>query len=143
MLRFERVKGAAPAMAVATLLVIGGTPPLLAHQCVEVEILGSPASAVPGELIETESNAANCGDPARAFVLTWVLVDEKGDRTVLKRTTARIPQGQTISGFNRLLLPTRLRPGIYDLAYLGEAPSDFTDTDVARIEIKRRRQHGR
>jgi hypothetical protein len=142
MLRFERVKGAAPALMVVALLLTGA-PAVLAHQCVAVEILRSPESAVPGELIETESSATNCGDPARAFVLSWVLVDAKGDRTVLKRTAARIPQGQTISGFNRLLLPTRLRPGIYDLAYLGEAPSGFTDTDVARIEIKRRRQHGR
>jgi len=130
-------------MAIVTLLLIGGVPAVMAHQCVAVEILRSPDAAVPGELIETESSAANCGDPVRAFVLSWVLVDEKGDRTVLKRTAARIPQGQTISGFNRLLLPTRLRPGIYELAHLGEAPSGFTDTDVVRIEIKRRRQHGR
>lgn len=140
MLRNERAKGAVPAaiLAMLALLMLGGAPAVLAHQCVAVEIVRSPATAVPGEMIETESSATNCGDPARGFGLTWVLVDEKGDRILLKRTAARIPQGQTITVFNRLLLPTRLRPGIYDLAYIGEAPSGFTDTDVVRIEIKRR-----
>ncbi len=144
MLRIERVNGTVPALAILAILalLLAGAPAALAHPCVSVEIVRAPDAAVPGEMIETESSAANCGDPARGFGLTWVLVDEKGDRTLLKRTAARIPQGQTITVFNRLLLPTRLRPGIYDLAYIGEAPSGFTDSDVVRIEIKRRR-HGR
>ncbi len=142
MLRIERAKGAVPALAAAALLMLGGAPAVLAHQCVEVEILRAPDMANPGDLIETESSATNCGDPARAFLLTWVLVDANGDRTVLKRAAARIPPGQTISGLNRLLLPRRLRPGVYDLANVGEAPSGFTDTDAVRIVI-RARQGGR
>ncbi len=137
-----RLKGTVPAPAILALLMLGGGQAALAHQCVSVEIVRSPETAAPGEMIETESTAGNCGDPARGFGLTWVLVDPKGDRTLLKRTAARIPQGQTITVFNRLLLPARLRPGIYDLSYVGEAPSGFTDNDVVRIEIKRRR-HGR
>jgi hypothetical protein len=139
MLRIDSVKRAAPVLLA---LLPGIAAAARAHQCVSVEIVRSPETATPGEMIETESSATNCGDPARGFGLTWVLVDPKGDRTLLKRTAARIPQGQTITVFNRLLLPARLRPGIYDLSYVGEAPSGFTDNDVVRIEIKRRR-HGR
>jgi len=142
MLRIERVKGAVPVLAVAVLLMLGGATAVPAHQCVSVEILRSPDVANAGDMIETESSATNCGDPARGFVLSWVLVSENGDRFLLKKTAGRIPQGQTISGLNRLLLPVRLRPGIYDLNYVGEAPSGFTDTDAARIVI-RPRQTGR
>ena len=139
MLRIERVKRAVPVLA---LLMLGGARAVLAHQCVSVEILRAPDVANPGDLIETESSASNCGDPARGFVLSWVLVSETGDRILLKKTVARIAPGGTISGLNRLLLPRRLRPGIYDLTYFGEAPSGFTDTDTVRIVI-RPRQGGR
>ena len=143
MLRIERVKGAVPVLAVAALLMIGGAPAVLAHQCVSVEILRAPDVANPGDLIETESSASNCGDPARGFVLSWVLVSETGDRILLKKTVARIAPGGTIAGLNRLLLPRRLRPGIYDLTYFGEEPSGFTDTDTVRIVIRPRQGGGR
>lgn len=137
MLRKERVKRAIPALAFAMLLMLSGAPAVLAHQCVAVEILRSPDAATPGELIVTESSATNCGDPARAFQLTWMLVSENNDyRILLKRTVAKIEPGRTITGLNRLLLPTRLRPGIYHLVYIGEAPSGFTANDAARIEIR-------
>lgn len=128
-----------PVLAFAALLMLGGAPAVLAHQCVEVEILRSPDVAVPGELIVTESSATNCGDPARGFNLSWVLVNEKNDqRILLKKTVGQIEPGRTISGFNRLLLPTRLRPGTYHLVLHGEAPSGFTAEDSARIVIRGR-----
>jgi hypothetical protein len=139
MLRIERAKGAIPVLAFAMLL-LSGAPAVLAHQCVAVEILRSPDAATPGDLIVTESSATNCGDPARAFQLTWMLVSENNDyRILLKRTAAKIEPDRTITGFNRLLLPTRLRPGIYHLVNIGEAPSGFTANDAARIEIRARR----
>ena len=138
MLRIERAKGAGPVLVVLALLMLGGAQAVLAHQCVAVEILRSPGVAAPGDLIVTESSATNCGDPARGFILTWTLVNENtGQRIVLKRTVAQIEPGRTITGLNRLLLPARLRPGIYHLVYHGEAPSGFTDSDAARIEIRR------
>lgn len=146
MFRIERAKGAIPVLAVAMLLMLmlSGVPAALAHQCVAVEILRSPDAATPGDLIVTESSATNCGDPARGFQLTWMLVSENNDqRILLKRTVGKIEPGRTITGFNRLLLPTRLRPGIYHLVYIGEAPSGYTANDAARIEIKGRRKPGR
>ena len=73
-----------------------------------------------------------------------MLVSENNDyRILLKRTVAKIEPDRTITGLNRLLLPTRLRPGIYHLVYIGEAPSGFKAEDAARIEIKGRRPPGR
>jgi len=139
MLRIERAKEAVPVLAVAVLLMLSGAPAALAHQCVAVEILRSPDAAAPGDLIVTESSATNCGDPARGFILSWVLVNENTDqRILLKKTVGKIEPGRTISGYNRLLLPTRLRPGIYHLEYVGETPSGVMVNDSARIEIKRR-----
>ena len=115
MVRMESVKGAVPALVIAALMILGGAPAVLAHQCVSVDILRSPDVAHPGDLIVTESSATNCGDPARGFVLSWVLVNANGDRFLLKKTVAQIEPGRTISGFNRLLLPTRLRLAVSPL----------------------------
>jgi len=142
MLRMERAKGTIPVLATFAMLalsMLSGAPAALAHQCVGVEILRAPEAASPGDLIVTESSATNCGDPARGFNLSWVLVNESNDqRVLLKKTVGKIEPGRTISGFNRLLLPTRLRPGIYHLVYIGEAPSGFTAEDAVRIVIRRR-----
>lgn len=144
MLRMERAKRAIPVLAIVALLMLSGASAVLAHQCVGVEILRSPDAASPGELIVTESSATNCGDPARGFILSWVLVSENNDqRILLKKTVGKIEPGRTISGFNRLLLPTRLRPGVYHLVFVGEAPSGFTAEDAVRIVIRRRQGPGR
>lgn len=142
MLRMENAKRAIPVLAVfamMALLMLSGAPAALAHQCIGVEILRAPEAAAPGDLIVTESSATNCGDPARGFNLSWVLINESNDqRVLLKKTVGKIQPGRTISGFNRLLLPARLRPGIYHLVYIGEAPSGFTAEDAVRIVIRRR-----
>ena len=144
MLRMKREHGSMWMGAVAMVLLLGGASAALAHQCVGVDVLRSPDAAAPGDLITTESSATNCGDPARGFLFSWVLVSENGDqRILLKRSVGRIEPGRTITGLNRLLLPTRLRPGIYHLVYIGETPSGVTAEDRARIEIRRRPATGR
>jgi hypothetical protein len=140
MLPTVRAKGTfvAAVAAVAVVLALSGAPAARAHQCVEVQILRAPAAAAPGALITTQSSATNCGDPARGFNLSWVLVSEKNDqRFLLKKTVGKIEPGRTISGFNRLLLPAQLRPGVYHLVLAGHAPSGFVDREAVRIVIRR------
>lgn len=108
-----------------------------AHQCVDVEILRSPDVAHVGELIAVEGWAANCGDPARGFQLTWVLVDQTGDRFQLAAEVIQLEPGRSETAVVRLLIPTRLRVGHYRLALVGVAPSGFLDQDLARIAIRK------
>ena len=119
-------------------VVLGAAPAAWAHQCVDVEILQSPERAAAGTVLVVRGTATNCGDPARGFWLSWVLVAENGDRILLKKSVGQIEPGRTIAGGSRLMLPVRLRPGIYQLGFVGEAPSGFTDTDLVRLEITQR-----
>ena len=121
----------------ALLALLAVVPAAQAHQCVDVEVLRAPDSAAAGSMIAVEASATNCGDPARGFILSWVLVAENGDRLQLTKSVAQIEPGRTLSGANRLLLPARIRPGVYNLGLVGEAPSGYTDSDLTRIEITR------
>lgn len=129
-----------PAIVVAAALAVALAVPLAAaaHQCVDVEILRAPEVAHPGELIHVEGWAQNCGDPARAFRLTWVLVDEIGDRQQLSSQAVQLAPGEAETAVVRLLLPRDLRPGHYGLVLVGQAPSGFTDRDAVRIAIRKR-----
>jgi hypothetical protein len=123
------------AAALALAGMIAAAPAARAHQCVDVDLLRAPDRAQAGEMIVAEGSVTNCGDPARGFLIAWVLVDQLGDRIQLRRTVAQVEPGETETGFVRLLLPERLRPGMYALVMVGEAPSGFTDSDVQRIAI--------
>ena len=126
----------APAALAAVLLALAAAAPAAAHQCVEVEILRSPRVAQVGDLIVVAGAIANCGDPARAFHVSWVLVSDEGDRTLLRRAAVMVEPGNRVSGTHRLLLPSDVRPGHYGLALVGRAPSGFTDTEIARIALR-------
>lgn len=119
----------------ALVTTLAAAPVARAHQCVDVDLLRAPDRAQAGELIVAEGSVTNCGDPARAFQVAWVLVDEMGDRITLRRTAAQVAPGRTETGSVRLLLPTRIRPGVYTLVIVAEAPSGFSDNDGQRIEI--------
>ncbi len=138
MLRDDRRKISGRIAGAVLALLVAATA-ARAHQCVEVEVLRAPDSAPAGSLIVVEASVTNCGDPARGFILSWVLVGENGDRMQLNRAVAQIEPGRTITGVNRLLLPTRIRPGVYHIGLVGETPSDFTDSDLVRIEVTRPR----
>lgn len=107
-----------------------------AHQCIDVEVLDAPDLAHPGDLIHATGWAANCGDPARGFRLGWVLIDQMGDRIQLAAEVVQLEPGEAQTAVARLLLPTRLRPGVYRLALVGQAPSGFTDSDSVRLRIR-------
>ncbi len=126
---------AVPLTVAVLAAVLAAAPAAFAHQCVEVDLLRAPDRAEAGELIVAEGSVTNCGDPARGFLVAWVLVDEVGDRITLHRNVTQVEPGRTATGTVRLLLPARLRPGIYTLVLHGEAPSGFTDNDGQRIAI--------
>ena len=121
--------------ALALVASLAAAPAAQAHQCVDVDLLRAPDRAQAGDMIVAEGSVTNCGEPARGFLLAWVLVDDVGDRITLHRNVAQVEPGQTSTGSVRLLLPTRIRPGVYTLVLHGEAPSGFTDSDGQRIEI--------
>ncbi len=121
--------------ALALVGLLAAAPAARAHQCVDVDLLRAPDRAQAGEMIVAEGSVTNCGDPARGFHVAWVLVDQLGDRIQLRRTVAQVEPGETQTGVVRLLLPERLRPGLYALVMVGEAPSGFTDSDAQRIAI--------
>jgi hypothetical protein len=107
-----------------------------AHQCVDVEILESPDLAHPGQLIHVTGWIKNCGDPARGFRTGWVLVDQMGDRIQLAGGPVQLEPGEAESETVRLLLPDRLRPGIYQLVLVAQTPTGFTDSYGVRLAIR-------
>jgi len=133
-----------PPLVLAVALAAALTMPLAAaaHQCVDVDILRAPEVAHPGALIHAEGWAQNCGDPVRAFRLAWVLVDEMGDRQQLSSKALQLVPGEAESAVVRLLLPRDLRPGIYSLVLVGQAPAGYTDRDAVRLAIRRRNDAG-
>lgn len=108
-----------------------------AHQCIDVEILAAPEVAHVGELIHVTGWALNCGDPARGFRLGWLLVDQMGDRIHLGGGAVRLEPEASETKEVRLLLPTRIRPGLYTLVLAGQAPSGFSDQDAVRLRIRK------
>jgi hypothetical protein len=127
---------ARPGLAVAfiALILVGGAVALHAHQCVDVTLTGSPASASAGSQISVTGTLRNCGDPAAAFEVSWILSGE-GRRLVLSQKLVGADPGQTVDVGETLFLPAGLPAGSYTLSLVGVAPSTFTDSDRAPLEI--------
>ncbi|HEX9671233.1 MAG TPA: hypothetical protein VGC93_17325 [Thermoanaerobaculia bacterium] len=125
-----------PLAAALALVAALAAAPAFAHQCVDVDLLRAPDAARPGGVILVEGSVTNCGEPARGFLITWWLVGDHGDRHLLRRAVSQVRPDQTLTGTVRLMIPVRIRPGVYDLVMLGEAPSGFTDSDAQRIAIR-------
>lgn len=109
--------------------------PAAAHQCVDVTLTSSPSSASAGDPIAVAGTLRNCGDPASAFTVSWILTGE-GRRLQLASKLVTADPGETVAISDTLFLPSNLPDGDYTLTLRGEAPSGFTDTDSAPLTIE-------
>lgn len=109
--------------------------PAAAHQCVEVTITSAPGSATAGGQIAVSGTVKNCGDPAPAFTVSWILVGNGGRRITLLEKLVTADPGQTVAISDTLFIPSGLPSGNYTLVLRGEAPSGFTDTDSSPLTI--------
>jgi|GEM_PF-7016693 len=122
-------------LSVTTVLLLSLALPAAAHQCVDVTLTSSPSSASAGDPIAVAGTVRNCGDPASAFSVSWILTGE-GRRLQLASKLVSADPGETVAISETLFLPSNLPDGDYTLTLRGEAPSGFTDTDSAPLTVE-------
>jgi hypothetical protein len=128
-------KNALPLLGLLTLAVLAFASPAAAHQCVDVTITAAPTSAAAGSQIAVAGTVRNCGDPADAFEVSWVLAGQ-GRRIPLSQKLVTADPGQTVAITDTLFLPSSLPAGDYTLGLIGVAPSGFTDSDSRPLTIE-------
>lgn len=109
--------------------------PAEAHQCVDVEITAAPSSGAAGGSIAVSGTLENCGDPASAFTVSWILVGNGGRRITLLQKLVTADPGVTVAFSETLSIPSTVPTGSYTLILRGVAPSSFTDTDSTPLTV--------
>ena len=109
--------------------------PAAAHQCVDVTITSAPSSASAGGQIAVSGTVRNCGDPASAFTVSWILAGGDGRRITLLEKLVTADPGETVAISDTLFIPSSVPSGSYTLVLKGVAPSGFTDTDSTPLTI--------
>jgi uncharacterized protein (DUF58 family) len=105
-----------------------------AHQCIQVELVAVPQTAVAGEAARVHVAVKNCGEATRAG-LDFYLVHQEGRIHVgSERVRLRVDGGERVH--TAIRIPPNTRPGRYSLLVIGRTPSGFTSIDQEVIHIR-------
>jgi hypothetical protein len=106
-----------------------------AAPCVRAEIVDAPTDATVGELFAVKGAVHNCGDRPAGFVVSWLLVDEGGDRIVLARRAVQLHAGRTLHIRTRLMLREAVPPGLYELVLHADGRRGVADSDASALLV--------
>lgn len=105
-----------------------------AHQCIQVELVEVPQTAVAGAATRVQVAVTNCGEATRAG-LDFYLVHQEGRIHVgSERVRLRVDGAERVHAAIRI--PPNTRPGRYSLLVIGRTPSGFTSIDQEVIHIR-------
>lgn len=121
-------------LGASVLLVAFAAAPTLAAPCAEVEIVRAPELVKAGHGMGAVAVGINCGERGRLWNVNWVLVNEAGERTLLRKAPERFRSDKRRRMNHQMIVPRNMESGNYALhVYIGFEP---IASDGVSIEVK-------